>query len=190
LSPARSGMRRTRRVCGPFVRAACRQARDLLTSERTTTGTRGWAAQGPSNPASQGFGQAPRTGLRWELQAEKSSRAERRRLPASEAGCLNRRPFPLLFQKQRATFATAEVAMGVKDRRTWRRGRGETPGVPHAPLGKRNRGDRLVSGRTKNRGDDARLDLSVIARRHSRSKNGVASLRSQRRAYARRLFDN
>ena len=39
---------------------------------------RGRAAQGPSNPASQGFGQAPRTGLRWGLQAEKSLFAERR----------------------------------------------------------------------------------------------------------------
>ena len=40
---------------------------------------RGRAAQGPSNPASQGFGQAPRTWWRWELQADKSLCAERRR---------------------------------------------------------------------------------------------------------------
>ena len=39
---------------------------------------RGRAAQGPSNPATQGFGQAPGTGLRWELQADKSLFAERR----------------------------------------------------------------------------------------------------------------
>ena len=48
------------------------------------------AAQGPSNPASQGFGQGPRAGCRWGLQADKSLRAERRRflLPRPSRGSL------------------------------------------------------------------------------------------------------
>ena len=48
-------------------------------------------------------------------------------------------------------------------RNTWRRGRGETPGVPHAPLGprkaKKAKEVRLAPGRAKNRGDEACLEI-------------------------------
>jgi hypothetical protein len=73
-------MRRTRRVCGPFGQGVSCVARILLTSERTTTRTRGWAAQEPSNPAMQGFSQGTWThGAAGSCKPIKPPRAERRR---------------------------------------------------------------------------------------------------------------
>ena len=65
-------------------------------------------------------------------------RAERRRLPASVAGCSNKQPRRLLLLKeQRLPCASRRRAPcgAPACRNTWRRGRGETPGVPHAPSG-------------------------------------------------------
>ena len=68
-------------------------------------------------------------------------RAERGRLPVSEAGCRNKQPrpcrslalkgsgSPVPLQRRRAPWSSMAY------RRPWRRGRGETPGVPHAPMG-------------------------------------------------------
>src|SRR5687767_14637997 len=45
---------------------------------------------------------------------------------------------------------------------TWRRGRGEPPGVPHALSGRRRKEDRRALEPDKTRGDDARLNTTVM----------------------------
>jgi hypothetical protein len=72
-SPARSGMRRTRRVCGPFVRGA-RRWRAIC---EVVKGRR--PADGVGGPRTQQCGdakhsvKAPGARRRWELQADKTA---------------------------------------------------------------------------------------------------------------------
>jgi hypothetical protein len=72
-SPARSGMRRTRRVCGPFVQVACRWCAvcKVVKGRRLTDEVGG--------PRTQQCGdakhsvKAPSAWRRWELQADKTA---------------------------------------------------------------------------------------------------------------------
>src|ERR687895_450022 len=96
----------------------------------------------------------------WGHAADRSnpSRAERRRLPASVAGCSNKQPRRLLLLKeQRLPCASRRRAPcgAPACRNTWRRGRGETPGVPHAPWGpegKEGKGSAACPGPSEEQG--------------------------------------
>ena len=129
----RSGMRRTRRVCGPFVRWRAVKARQLQSSERTMTRRRGGRPKDPAMRRCPAFSQgARRRGAAGSCKPIKPSRAERRRMRCVRSRC-RKAACRVLFHQH--TVSCAWKAHDATWSPTWRRGRGETPCRSARPFG-------------------------------------------------------
>ncbi len=112
-----------------FRAGACREARLLQSSERTMTRRRGGRPKDPAMRRCPAFSQgARRRGAAGSCKPVKTVACGTQALPASEAAVCR-----VLFQQH--TVSCAWKAHDATWSPTWRRGRGETPCVPHAPSG-------------------------------------------------------